>query len=116
MTNYELELHSAKCRKCGESAAWRYDPAEGTNPYWCDNCVSRGCSCQYESSYDEQGNEIEGSSVPLLDEQGRQYPCVEYSLLDKTPIVFDTRKHPRRKIWMPNKYFGSKRRYIMRKK
>ncbi len=30
---------------CGEKAVWIYIPASTGNPYYCDSCVSRGCSC-----------------------------------------------------------------------
>lgn len=66
------------CFKCGLQgrealAVWYYMPhfqnkAEEEN-YFCDNCISRGCSC----------NLIIGSdSEEELDERGRQLPCIEY--------------------------------------
>ena len=53
------------CTVCGKKAIWSYMPSSDN---YCDKCVPRGCSCRK----DEEGNE-------KLDEQGRSYPCCEYS-------------------------------------
>lgn len=54
------------CQKCNiKIATWYYMP--NGKYYYCDNCVSRGCSC----NEDDDGNQ-------LKDEFGRSYPCVEY--------------------------------------
>ena len=50
-----------KC-KCGKLAVWYYMPNDNK---WvaCDDCVPRGCSCNYEED---------------VDEQGRKLPCCEW--------------------------------------
>lgn len=35
--------------KCGEKAVWIYMPMSDRHPYYCDECVPRGCSCNSES-------------------------------------------------------------------
>ena len=43
---------------CGKVAVWDYMPgySSGSNPYSCDDCVPRGCSCNHRyvevSSYE----------------------------------------------------------------
>lgn len=49
---------------CGKPADWFYAPSGGD---YCDACVPRGCSC----NFDLEGNEY-------LDEGGRRLPCCEY--------------------------------------
>jgi hypothetical protein len=40
-------LNKEKC-ECGKIAVWVYMPAAaGENPYYCDDCVHRGCSCDW---------------------------------------------------------------------
>jgi len=56
-----------KCYKCSNLATWQYMPGDA-NWYSCDNCVSRGCSCQLDFDTDE----------PLLDDKGRELVCCEY--------------------------------------
>lgn len=57
-----------KCYKCNKFAVWMYMPGHGNdNDYWCDECVSRGCSC----------NLNDDGTMPL-DESGKEYPCCEY--------------------------------------
>lgn len=65
-----------KCYKCEAIATWLYVPCNefgenDLNDYWCDNCVSRGCSC---NTIDLSGEEPE----EYTDNQGRLLPCCEY--------------------------------------
>lgn len=53
------------CSQCEEMATYFYAPSDGgmlRDRFYCDQHVSRGCSCN------------EGSS----DDEGRPLPCVEY--------------------------------------
>ena len=76
---------------CGKPSFWLYMPssADKRNPFYCDDCVPRGCSCnQYhlnESDFDsrpkadEKVKWIEENKIWVrLDEKDRQYPCVEF--------------------------------------
>jgi hypothetical protein len=79
---------------CGKVAVWDYMPgySGGGNSYSCDDCVPRGCSCNYthildgdESGTDEpegiEGKDfiwIDDDTWTNIDEQGREYPCAEY--------------------------------------
>jgi hypothetical protein len=59
-----------RCGKCGSQAVWYYMPnGEGDSPYFCDEHVSRGCSCNVDPE----------TGVEDLDEQGRKFPCCEYT-------------------------------------
>lgn len=84
---------------CGKKAVWVYMPgySSGENSFHCDDCVPRGCSCNYRyvdvNAYhpplDEpdipEGEEnkdwkwIEPGVWTWIDERGREYPCVEHS-------------------------------------
>lgn len=82
---------------CGKPAEWCYDPgySSGDSPFSCDDCVSRGCSCnnrhignkgEYLPDLSEDGVEgvnwkwiQPGIEWTYIDEQGREYPCCEYS-------------------------------------
>lgn len=79
-----------KC-DCGKKAVWMYAPSSGKdNPFYCDDCVPRGCSCNHhylaEDEYDDSPTEdddpikwIEKDKIWChIDEQGREYPCIEY--------------------------------------
>lgn len=59
------------CLKCDKIAVWDYAP--NGKYYYCDEHVSRGCSCN--SKLDDDGNYL---GELLLDDQGRDLPCVEY--------------------------------------
>ena len=85
---------------CGKVAVWGYVPgySEGGNSYSCDDCVSRGCDCNHRyvdvNSYhppldnpdlpegvegeDWKWLDVEKTHWCHIDEQGREYPCVEY--------------------------------------
>jgi hypothetical protein len=84
---------------CGKVATWCYTPgySSGDNPYSCDDCVNRGCSCNHryvdvnayhppldnpdypEGKEGEDWKWIEKDKIwTHIDEKGREYPCVEY--------------------------------------
>lgn len=83
---------------CGKLAIWCYLPGFGKdiNPYACDDCVPRGCSCNQEwvdEDYNETGllnqNQPTESDKPYIwveegkiwshvDEQYREPPCCEW--------------------------------------
>lgn len=76
----------AKC-DCGKDAVYLLMSAskDCMNPYYCDDCVSRGCSCNnyfikddYPEDHTSGGYKMEGDILIPIDEQGREYPCVEY--------------------------------------
>lgn len=58
------------CIVCGELAIWAYGPKAGS---YCDNCVPRGCSCNFYPVSEDSEELIEER-----DEQGRRQPCCEY--------------------------------------
>ena len=87
--------------ECGKMAVWCYEPgySNGDSPYFCDDCVHHGCTCNWdfvnEFGYpegiedidwkwithpgNEHMNKIEkGECWTYIDEQGREYPCCEY--------------------------------------
>ena len=82
---------------CKKEATWCYMPgySENQNPYWCDDCVPRGCTCNMYSIKEEYRNKPEGEEGvdwqwveeegyepntywQNIDEKGRAYPCCEY--------------------------------------
>ena len=51
--------------KCGKRAVWDYMPgySNGDHPYFCDDCVGRGCECNHRYVKDElfkEGDPPEG--------------------------------------------------------
>ena len=86
-----------KC-DCGKLATWTYMPSNiMAHPFWCDDCVNRGCSCNHNhvgSSYDFQDGEPDlsedgvegvnwkwikkGKIWATIDEKGREWPCCEF--------------------------------------
>jgi hypothetical protein len=87
-----------KC-KCGKDAVWVYAPGytSGQSPYFCDDCVNRGCECNhYYVAKDAYHPELDSEMVPegkegkdwkwieedkiwcYIDDQEREYPCCEY--------------------------------------
>lgn len=98
-------LEKEKC-ECNKIATWWYAPGysgkDKDRPYYCDDCVPRGCSCEWtyadkkdkdslpkgiegkdwkwiEKEATEKMDEIKKGEVWVsVDEKGRQYPCVEY--------------------------------------
>lgn len=92
--NYEI------CSSCKiNKGVWCYEPGylSGNSPYFCDDCVPRGCSCNHryidinayhpplnnpdypEGIENKDWKWIEKDKVWTdIDEKGREYPCVEY--------------------------------------
>ena len=78
-----------KCYKCPQIAVWMYMPSNETRKeherYFCDNCISRGCSCNWLSDnecspiIDDDGETFKEAK----DEQGRLLPCCEYDYCEK---------------------------------
>ena len=82
--------------ECGKLATWDYMPSSTYYPFFCDECVPRGCTCNSEYTVNSpQAHENGyGANPPtdhnqwkwlipniqwcLVDEQGRELPCVEY--------------------------------------
>ena len=70
-------------------------PGKGEYPYFCDDCVPRGCSCNHEMTPEHKDAVFDGLNVGRkpegnykfvaenvwvhLDEKGREEPCCEYS-------------------------------------
>jgi len=84
---------------CGKIAVWIYLPGYSNkdSPFWCDDCVPRGCDCNYrycqvdayhpplENPNSPEGEEgidwkwIEKDKIwTPLDENKNEYPCAEY--------------------------------------
>lgn len=88
-------MSGMKC-DCGKLATWVYMPGysdEDANEFSCDDCVSRGCSCNNRHTgndgdrlpTEEDGIEgvdwiwvEKGIEWTVIDEKGRQYPCCEF--------------------------------------
>lgn len=79
---------------CGSKSVWCYMPgvSSGDSPYFCDDCVPRGCDCNHvycgsvESSIPNPKTEniewkwIEKGKVwTHIDGKMREYPCAEFS-------------------------------------
>lgn len=81
--------------ECGKMSTWCYMPghSSGRSPYYCNDCVPRGCDCNHiycgpesdHREYPTEGTENvdwrwieEGKIWVHLDEKGREYPCAEY--------------------------------------
>jgi len=88
------ENEPKKC-DCGKGAKWLYMPGfiSGANPFVCEECIGRGCSCNHRNmleSYEELPTEEDGVEGvdwkwiekdkiwTTLDEKGREWPCCEY--------------------------------------
>ena len=83
---------------CGKKAVWLYSPgfSSGNSPFFCDDCVPRGCSCNHRYvNVDAYIPPLDNPDLPTeedhpikwikeneiwccVDENGREYPCVEY--------------------------------------
>lgn len=89
-----------KC-DCGKDAAWIYMPGgKDGNNFFCDDCVPRGCTCNYRYTKSELAetppkdktkwkwivfkdvpdyvDTPEGEIWVYLDEKGRESPCCEF--------------------------------------
>lgn len=94
-----METNKHLC-SCGKLAVWLYMPGGSSdNPFYCEDCVDRGCSCNEHPIVDEHyhppggvhpttDDGIEGRDWIWVDEEktrwthvdemGRKYPCCEY--------------------------------------
>ena len=80
---------------CGRKPVWVYMPSDsrGLNPYYCDKCVPRGCSCNHEYVDEDYLSNGEKNLPPeadypvkwintkcwtQVDEHGREFPCCEF--------------------------------------
>lgn len=70
------QINKHKCFRCNNMAVWMYMPASNNlsedERFYCDNCISRGCSCNAIWYEDDPVTEY------YKDEFGRDLPCVEY--------------------------------------
>jgi hypothetical protein len=97
---------------CGKVAVWCYMPgySSGCSPYFCDECVHRGCDCHYRylnvNAYHPplDGPELpegiegvdwkwieDGSIWTSIDDKGREWPCAEY---DNDPDGYEREINP----------------------
>jgi hypothetical protein len=88
---------------CGKVAVWCYMPgySSGSSPYFCDECIHRGCDCNYTSIEESdlpEGQEgidwkwIEDGSIwTSIDDNGREWPCAEY---DYDPDGYERKINP----------------------
>ena len=83
---------------CGKVAIWLYLPSSSdeSNPFFCDDCVPRGCTCNHRYvDVNAYLPPLDNSEVPTdedqpikwleerkiwchVDEKGREYPCCEF--------------------------------------
>lgn len=65
------------CSKCTSEAVWMYEPSDSEKDqrdrFYCDDCVKRGCSCNYNVDTLEEDKDF----------LGRLYPCCEYMYDDR---------------------------------
>jgi hypothetical protein len=71
-----------KCLKCGALATWIYMPIYHDYSY-CDDCVPRGCSCNFTLTDDCSFLIIDGEFIEDLDDKGRKLPCCEYDFFEE---------------------------------
>ena len=85
--------------ECGKIAIWCYMPgySSGNSPYHCDDCVPRGCECNYEyCKMDSYHPPLTSYNFPTgvenvdwiwiekdviwspIDIKQREFPCAEY--------------------------------------
>lgn len=90
--------------ECGKKATWIYGPGfnNGDSPFFCDNCVPRGCECNYMyidiNIYDPPLDEpeipdgVEGIDWiwvkknkiwQYIDSNGLPFPCMEFEYNEK---------------------------------
>lgn len=62
----------ALCQQCNKIAVWNYLPGK-SDRYYCDEHVSRGCSCNIDPN----------TGIEDKDEKGRFFPCCEYIYDDR---------------------------------
>jgi len=97
MTTIKIKRHKPKYCKCGQGAKWIYMPSSDTYPYYCDDCVPRGCSCNNRHLRDDELEPTEEDGIEgkdwkwitkgvewtKLDDKGREWPCVEFDYDDE---------------------------------
>jgi hypothetical protein len=77
------------CCKCPNKAVWKYAPAD-TYPsgdprrFYCEEHVSRGCSCNRIDLSDPNSEEEH------KDPEGRLLPCCEYDWNDEGYVIQET--------------------------
>lgn len=89
---------------CRNLAVWVYMPgfSSGDRPYFCEECVPRGCDCNlYHFEDDDTGpqgkEDVDFRWIDKdvcwvhLDEKGREYPCSEF---DWDPDGFEREINP----------------------
>jgi hypothetical protein len=70
-------MNKIVCKKCGKMAVWHYVPSGKSN--YCDDCVPRGCSCNWSYGINPLTNEVNSTlSIEHKDDDGRSLPCCEY--------------------------------------
>lgn len=78
-----------KCYNCNQVAKWLYIPGKNEPTgcdFFCDDCVPRGCSCNWELRPGVEANIGRSGCIinpdtdyyEPVDEDGRKYPCCEY--------------------------------------
>jgi hypothetical protein len=68
--------HKCDCRK---QAVWLYMPSSTMkNPFFCDDCVPRGCSCNSRPKDGNYESEDPDNWEEPSDDNGRLHPCVEF--------------------------------------
>lgn len=88
-----MDMSLKKC-ECGKIATWWYMPASTIkfDPFYCDDCVPRGCDCQTRHVREpnlEEDDLPTADDLPFkwvkfgkiwkhVDENGRDLPCVEF--------------------------------------
>ena len=76
-------MSKIKC-ECGKIAVWIYMPSDSDDyPYYCDDCVPRGCSCNCYPKDDDYDNSDPDNWIEELDEKGRKQPCCEYEYFEE---------------------------------
>lgn len=80
---------------CGKPATWLYMPSSDMeNPFCCDECVPRGCSCNHRHTNEDYHNMPDLSEDGVenvnwkwieenkywtyIDEKGLEWPCCEW--------------------------------------
>lgn len=75
-----MQPEKHKCIKCNQLAIWYYVPWSKKKieleAYYCDDCISRGCSCNVISF--NPNPDDPASYEQYKDEQERLLPCCEY--------------------------------------
>jgi len=77
---------------CGKIAVWSYAPATSNkrNPYYCDDCVPRGCSCndEYEDDDPQYGQKIT-DVIKWMEGRGNKWKWKEEGIDFNSIDIFD---------------------------